>query len=202
MTGWLSQWQGHLLSCCGQLKITTTFFSQNCPIQPENWSGWGVGVQKNVGEGVQNIWSIAISFSHGRATHAHIRPLSQGPWHASITFLILDFFGNIFCFQNLFCCAVQFKQAQFDFTQWFIFLHSSWCNNQHDDAIILLFGQIASNSPPFLFSTFYFVFHFVSIFSCPEQLDRWPCHSLTYKEHTKSNPRDLWPLKHLIRVMK
>ena len=53
------------------------------------------------------------------------------------------------------------------------------------------------------------------IFSCPKQLNRWPCHSLThwlthwltdwqyfYFWHTKSAPRDLWPLRHLIRVMR
>ena len=38
------------------------------------------------------------------------------------------------------------------------------------------------------------------IFSCPEQLNRWPCHSLTHSLlllPTKSNPTDLWPLRHL-----
>ena len=45
------------------------------------------------------------------------------------------------------------------------------------------------------------------IFSCPEQLNRWPCHSLTNSGyftnwHTKSDPRDLWLLRHLIRVMR
>ena len=49
------------------------------------------------------------------------------------------------------------------------------------------------------------------LFSCPEQLNRWPCHSLThsltqsqyfYFWHTKNDPRDLWPLRHLIRVMR
>ena len=54
------------------------------------------------------------------------------------------------------------------------------------------------------------------VFSCPEQLNRWPCHWLThslthslshwvtdfYFCHTKSNPRDLQPLRHLIRVMR
>ena len=46
------------------------------------------------------------------------------------------------------------------------------------------------------------------IFSCLEQLNRWPCHSLTHSLtedftnwHTKSDPRDLWALRHLIRVM-
>ena len=44
-------------------------------------------------------------------------------------------------------------------------------------------------------------------FSCPEQLNRWPCHWLTNSGyftdwHTKSDPRDLWPLRHLIRVMR
>ena len=46
------------------------------------------------------------------------------------------------------------------------------------------------------------------VFNCPEQLNRWPCHwlspsvsqSLTYSTftfgHTKSDPRDLWPLRH------
>ena len=43
--------------------------------------------------------------------------------------------------------------------------------------------------------------------SCPEQLNRWPCHSLTesltfWFWHAKSDPRDLWPLRHLIRVMR
>jgi len=53
------------------------------------------------------------------------------------------------------------------------------------------------------------------LFSCPKQLNRWPCHSLThwlthsltdwqyfYFWHTKSDPRDLWPLRHFIRVMR
>ena len=43
------------------------------------------------------------------------------------------------------------------------------------------------------------------LFSCPKQLNRWPCHWLTqsgyfYFCHTKSDPRDLWRLRHLIRV--
>ena len=48
---------------------------------------------------------------------------------------------------------------------------------------------------------------FSYVFSCPEQLNRWPCHSLTHSQyfyfwHTKNDPRDLWPLRHLIRVMR
>ena len=46
--------------------------------------------------------------------------------------------------------------------------------------------------------------HNICLFSCPEQLKRWPCHWLTdslTKDFTtwqkKSNPRDLWPLGHL-----
>ena len=53
------------------------------------------------------------------------------------------------------------------------------------------------------------------IFSCPEQLNRWPCHWLTHwvthwLTHSlshfwfltlKSNPRHFWPLRHLIREM-
>ena len=54
------------------------------------------------------------------------------------------------------------------------------------------------------------VSQFYNVFSCPEQLIRWPCHSLTdwltqgtfYFWSTKSNPRDLWPLWHLTRVMR
>ena len=45
------------------------------------------------------------------------------------------------------------------------------------------------------------------IFSCPEQLNRWPCHWLSHSQyfyfwHTKSDPRDLWPLRNLIRMMR
>ena len=49
------------------------------------------------------------------------------------------------------------------------------------------------------------------VFSCPEQLNRWPCHSLSQSVshsqhfnfwHAKSDPRDLWPLRHLIRLMR
>ena len=71
----------------------------------------------------------------------------------------------------------------------------------------------------FVFLSFYlldflsfFVFLSFCLFSCPEQLNRWPCHSLTdslsqslthfYFCHTKSNPRALLPLRHLIRVMR
>ena len=46
------------------------------------------------------------------------------------------------------------------------------------------------------------------IISCPEQLNRWPCPlvgwtQLTIKPFTTlpSDPRDLWPLRHLIREM-
>ena len=49
-------------------------------------------------------------------------------------------------------------------------------------------------------------------FCCPEQLNRWPCHWLTdwlrtllidiKKKQLKSEPKDLWPLRHLIRVMR
>jgi len=46
-------------------------------------------------------------------------------------------------------------------------------------------------------------------FSCPEQLNGWPCLSLAWAPLTirvfttlQSDPRDLWPLRHLIRVMK
>ena len=52
-------------------------------------------------------------------------------------------------------------------------------------------------------------FLFIVLFSCPEQLNRWPCHSLTHwVTHwlllltLQSDPRDLRPLRHLIRVMK
>ena len=46
-----------------------------------------------------------------------------------------------------------------------------------------------------------------AIFSCSEQLNRWPCHSLTHwdtflKTQQQSNPRHMWALWHLIRVMK
>ena len=50
------------------------------------------------------------------------------------------------------------------------------------------------------------------LFSCPEQLNRWPCHWLTHSlTHSlrvlllltlQSDPRDLRRLRHLIRVMK
>ena len=50
--------------------------------------------------------------------------------------------------------------------------------------------------------------NFLTIFSCPEQLNRWPCHSLTDWLRVlllltlQSDPRDLRPLRYLIRVMK
>ena len=51
------------------------------------------------------------------------------------------------------------------------------------------------------------------VFSCPEQLNRWPCPlvpwfvcltKLTIRVFTtlQSEPRELWPLRHLIRVMR
>ena len=50
------------------------------------------------------------------------------------------------------------------------------------------------------------------VFSCPQQLNRWPCHSLTHwLTHwlrvlllltLQSDPRDLWPLRHLIRMIR
>ena len=47
------------------------------------------------------------------------------------------------------------------------------------------------------------------LFSSPEQLNSWPCHSLTHSlRHSQyfylwqSDPRDLWPLRHLIKVMR
>ena len=49
---------------------------------------------------------------------------------------------------------------------------------------------------------------FGDVFICPEQLNRWPCHSLShwvtnfYFCHTTSNSRDLRPLRHLISVMR
>ena len=56
------------------------------------------------------------------------------------------------------------------------------------------------------------VFVFV-FFSCPQQLNRWPCLSLVWSvpltpltirvfTALQSEPRDLWPLRHLIRVMR
>ena len=48
------------------------------------------------------------------------------------------------------------------------------------------------------------------IFSYPEQLNRWPCHSpthsvtqgtFTFDIQRATLERDLWPLRHLIRVM-
>ena len=59
-------------------------------------------------------------------------------------------------------------------------------------------------------SIFFNVFQylFLQVFSCPQQLNRWPCPllcltKLTIREFTtlQSDPRDLWPLRHLIRVM-
>ena len=50
-----------------------------------------------------------------------------------------------------------------------------------------------------------------NVFSCPEQLNRWPCHSLTNSLtnsqdftnwHTKSNLIDFRHFRHLIRVMR
>ena len=51
---------------------------------------------------------------------------------------------------------------------------------------------------------------YLSFFSCPQQLNRWPCHWLTDSVtdwltvllllKLQSDPRDLWPLRHLIRV--
>ena len=48
-----------------------------------------------------------------------------------------------------------------------------------------------------------------AIFSCPEQLNRWLCHSLTHSLTewlliltVQSDPRDLWLLRNLIRVMR
>ena len=53
---------------------------------------------------------------------------------------------------------------------------------------------------------------FSFLFSCPEQLNRWPCHWLTHSVTQslrvlllltlQTDPRDLRPLRHLIRVMK
>ena len=47
------------------------------------------------------------------------------------------------------------------------------------------------------------------LFSCPEQLNRWPCHSLTQSLtkdftnwHTKNNLIDFRHFRHLIRVMR
>ena len=66
-------------------------------------------------------------------------------------------------------------------------------------------------SPPFGWMLNAF---FKQCFSCPKQLNRWPCHSLTdwltdwltdstfCFWHTKSNPGELWPLRHLIRVVR
>ena len=44
-------------------------------------------------------------------------------------------------------------------------------------------------------------------FLAQQQLNRWPCHSLTHWQyfyfwHSKSDPIDLWPLRHLITVMR
>ena len=63
----------------------------------------------------------------------------------------------------------------------------------------MIFDQILNGTPIF--------------FSCPEQLNRWPCHSLTeslshslsqyfYFWHTQSDTRELWPLKHPIRELR
>ena len=47
----------------------------------------------------------------------------------------------------------------------------------------------------------------IFFFSCPQQLNRWPCHWLTHWLTVlllltlQSDPRDLWPLRHLIRVV-
>ena len=53
---------------------------------------------------------------------------------------------------------------------------------------------------------------YLSFFSCPQQLNRWPCHWLTDSVtdwltvllllKLQSDPRDLWPLRHLFRVMR
>ena len=47
------------------------------------------------------------------------------------------------------------------------------------------------------------------VFNCPEQLNRWPCHSLSHSLtkdftncHTKNNPIDFRLPRHLIRVMR
>ena len=50
------------------------------------------------------------------------------------------------------------------------------------------------------------LYYICIIFSCPQQLIRWPCHSVRHSLTVllvltlQSDPRDLWPLRHLFRV--
>ena len=80
---------------------------------------------------------------------------------------------------------------------------TSWPQHRQKLIINLLFICNKCQLPIILF--------FGHVFSCPDfrlrQLYTYPCHSLTesqgfYFLTLKSNPRDLWPLRHLIRVMR
>ena len=114
-----------------------------------------------------------------------------------ICIFLLSIFCVLFCFYlfvfyfvclfiNFFVCL---PASQIQST----FCHSSKAN-------IDFFGQYLSSS-----------FFVCSFFSCSEQLNCWPCHWLT-DSPTEGNftsdiqratlAGDLWPLRHLIRVMR
>ena len=73
-------------------------------------------------------------------------------------------------------------------------------------------GDGFSSKPPPPLYTYQILTHLDDDFSCQEQLNRWPCPlagcsvgltKLTIKVFTKlqTDPGDLWPLRHLIRII-
>ena len=119
-----------------------------------------------------------------------------------------------------------------------VFTCANWCHIEQPWGQLLVSMQVKFITVKQYYRDIFVGWITILFFSCPQQLNRWPCplvrwsdqtnnqslhkstewprtlvtfetfgQSLTdsqyfYFWHTKSDPRDFWPLRHLIRVMR
>ena len=96
---------------------------------------------------------------------------------------------------TFFCANFEFCETE----------NNLWGNVSKQTLVPMRF-VLAQTGALYVIVSYYTIPKFVS---CPQQLNRWPWHSLTESLTQwlliltlQSDPRDLWPLRHLIRVMR
>ena len=111
---------------------------------------------------------------------------------------------------NILLCSSIFHSSTQDKIPWFRLPTLSWTITSWQLLLPLQHMALSSSSPfsrrPSSFQSFYS--YSTILFSCPEQINRWPCPlvgplvcpaPLTIRVFTSLQPTHLWPLGHLIR---
>ena len=72
LSDWLSQWQGHLLSCCGQLKSNKLLSCYPCFVRGRRWRG-----RSQLGRGFDCLFPHSWWTRSQPAKNCHISTMSQ-----------------------------------------------------------------------------------------------------------------------------